>query len=45
MFNVTSKEQVIVNTWYGGDEEGYVLYDELLLAIEGYGCYALLCKH
>ena len=29
-FNITSKEQVIVNTWYGGDEERYVLYDELL---------------
>ena len=21
MFNITSREQVIVNTWYGGDEE------------------------
>ena len=44
MFNVTTKEQVIVNTWYGGEmKKGYVLYDELLLAIEGYGFYALLC--
>ncbi len=43
MFNITSKEQVIVNTWYGGEmKKRYVLYDELLSAIKGHRCYALL---
>ena len=46
MFNITSREQVIVNTWYGGkvDEERYVLYDELFPAAEGHGCNALLSR-
>ena len=42
MFNITSREQVIVNTWY--DEERYVLYDELLPPIKGYCIYALFSK-
>jgi len=29
-FNITSKEQVILNTWYGGEMKTYVLNDELL---------------
>jgi len=32
-FNISSKEQVILNTWYGGEmKKGNVLYDELLFA-------------
>ena len=43
-FNITSKEQVIINTWVRRrDEEGYVLYDELLPPIEGYRFNALFC--
>ncbi len=42
-FNITSHEQVIINTWYGGEmKKGYVLYDELLPSIKGYGFNALL---
>ena len=44
MFNITSREQVIVNTWYGGEmKKRYVLYDELLSAIKGHRFHALLC--
>ena len=43
MFNITSREQVILNTWYGGEmQKRYVLYDELLPPIERYCFYALL---
>ena len=46
VFNITSREQVIINTWYGGgNEEGYVLNDELLPSPEGHRINALLCKH
>ena len=46
IFNITSREQVIVNTWYGGEmKEGYVLHDELLSAVEGHCFHALFCKH
>ena len=35
MFNITSREQVILNTWYGGEmKKRYVLYDELLSSAE-----------
>ncbi len=43
LFNITSKEQVIVNTWYGGEmKKGLFFYDELLPSTEGHRCYALL---
>ena len=46
MFNITSREQVIVNTWYGGEmKKRYVLYDELLPAAERHRFHALLRKH
>ena len=41
-FNITSREQVIVNTWYGGEmKKGDVLHDELLPASEGHCFHAL----
>ena len=46
MFNITSREQVILNTWYGGEmKKRYVLYDELLSAAERNRFYALFRKH
>ena len=46
MFNITTKEQVIVNTMVRRrNEERYVLYDELLPSTERHGFHALLCKH
>ena len=44
VFNLTTKEQVILNTWYGGEmKKGYVLYDELLQPVAWYRFYALFC--
>ncbi len=46
LFNITSREQVIVNSWYGGEmKKGYVLHDELLSAAQGHRFDALLRKH
>mgnify|MGYP000624035983 FL=1 len=43
MFNITTREQVILNTWYGGEmKKWYVLYDELLPSIKRNRFYALL---
>lgn len=45
VFNVTSKEQVIINTWYGGEMKKGMFSMMNYFAIEGYGFYALLCQH
>ena len=46
VFNITSREQVIINTWYGGEmKKGIVLHDELLSASEGHRFHALLRQH
>ncbi len=44
VFNLKTKEQVILNTWYGGEmKKRYVLYYELHEPASWYGFYALLC--
>ena len=46
IFNLTSREQVILNTWYGGEmKKGMFSHDELLPAPEGHGLHALLRQH
>ena len=46
MFNITSREQVIVNTWYGGEmKKGMFSMMNYYLPLEGHRVHALLCKH
>ena len=46
MFNITTKEQVIVNTWYGGEmKKGMFSMMNYFLPLKGHGFHALLCKH
>ena len=46
VFNITSREQVILNTWYGGEmKKGMFSMMKLLSASEGHRFYALLCKY
>ena len=45
VFNLTSREQVILNTWYGGEMKRACLHDELLPAAQGHRFDALLGQH
>ncbi len=43
MFNITSREQVIVNTWYGGEmKKGMFSMMNYYPAIKGHRFHALL---
>ena len=45
-FNITSREQVIINTWYGGEmKKGMFSMMNYYLPLKGYCFYALLRKH
>ena len=45
MFNITSREQVIVNHGTAEMKKGIFFHDELLSANKGINFHALLCKH
>ena len=46
VFNITSREQVIVNTWYGGEmKKGMFSMMNYYLPSEGHRFHALLRKH
>ena len=46
IFNLTSREQVILNTWYGGEmKKGMFSMMNYYLPLKGYGLHALLRQH
>ena len=46
LFNITSREQVILNTWYGGEMKKGVLYDGTTICrLKGISFHALPRKH
>ncbi len=46
VFNLTSKEQVIINTWYGGEmKKGMFSMMNYFNPFARYRFYALLCQH